>query len=128
MVSTRRNTYNACVDKKQPPPRQVQKKLRDKLETASRELEKAYDRVDNLESEKAGEGDEDSPIQVQIAELKRELDAVKQQRDELQQNFLHTFTHGVNLLCASRRNVPRPGAAKLKKSSFLVGSFHIVID
>ena len=92
MVSTRRNIYNAGVDKKQQPPRQVQKKLRDKLETASRELEKAYDRVDKLESEKLDEGDGDSPIQDHFTELKRELDAVKQQRDELEQNFQHNFT------------------------------------
>lgn len=92
MVSTRRNTYGAGVEKKQPPPRQVQKKLRDKLEIASQEIEKAYDRVDQLEAERLDAGGENVSFKSQIASIKTELESVKQQRNELQQCIQQSFT------------------------------------
>ena len=79
MVSTRRNTYGGSLKHKKHPVA-AQNKLQRRLETASREIEKAHNRVDELESND------------QVDALKQELESIKEQRDLLEQNLKHNFT------------------------------------
>ena len=79
MVTTRRASYIEGLKHKKHPI-VVQNKLQRRLDTASREIEKAHNRVDELESND------------QVVLLKQELDSIKEQRDVLEQNLKKNFT------------------------------------